>query len=80
MALDIQLRNFIVDMRSDTSFVGLKGIGELAVKLVETDKHVIYRLVYLLVTLVLTLPVATASVERSFSAIKYIKSNLRNRI
>ena len=80
MALDIQLQNFIVDMRSDTRFVGLKGIGELAEKLVETDKHVIYRLVYRLVTLVLTLPVATATVERSFSAMKYIKSNLRNRM
>lgn len=46
----------------------------------KTEKHVIYGLVYLLVTLVLTLSVATASVERSFSAMKYIKSNLRNRM
>ena len=74
------MKNTIGSMRSDTRFVGLKGIGELAVKLVETDNHVIYRLVYLLLTLVLTLPIATASVERSFSAMKYIKSNLRNRM
>ena len=63
-ALDIQLQNYIVDMRSDERFSKLKGIDDLAAKLVETIKHVIYRFVYLLVTLVLTLPVATATVER----------------
>ena len=30
--------------------------------------------------LVLTIPVATAIVERSFSAMKYIKNELRNRM
>ena len=48
--------------------------------MVETSKDVIYPLVYLLVNLVLTLHVATATVERSFSAMKYIKNELRNRI
>ena len=45
-----------------------------------TRKHETYHLVYLLVKLVLTLPVATATVERSFSAMKYIKNELRNRM
>ena len=48
--------------------------------MVETNKDVIYPLIYLLVKLVLTLPVATATVERSFSAMKYIKNELRNRM
>ena len=48
--------------------------------MVETNKDVIYPLVYLLVKLVLTLPVAIATVERSFSAMKYIKNELRNRM
>ena len=39
-----------------------------------------YPLVYLLVKLALTFPVATATVERSFSAMKYIKNELRNRM
>ena len=39
---------------------------DLARKMVETNKDVIYLLVYLLVKLVLTFPVATATVERSF--------------
>ena len=45
-----------------------------------TRKYKTYPLVYLLVKLALTLPVATATVERSFSAMKYIKNELRNRI
>lgn len=45
-----------------------------------TRKHETYPLVYLLVKLALTLAVATAIVERSFSAMKYIKNELRNRM
>ena len=45
-----------------------------------TRKHETYHLVYLLVKLVLTLPVTTATVERSFSAMKYIKNELRNQM
>ena len=43
-------------------------------------KDVSYPLVYSLVTLVLILPVATAIVERAFSAMNIIKNQLRNRI
>ena len=45
-----------------------------------TRKHETYPLIYLLVKLVLTLPVVTATVERNFSAMKYIKNELRNRM
>ena len=40
----------------------------------------LFRSVYLLVKLDLTLLVATATVERSFSVMKYIKNELRNRM
>ena len=43
-------------------------------------KNVSYLLVYSLVTLTLILPVATATVERAFSAMNIIKNRLRNRI
>ncbi|KAM7474856.1 hypothetical protein LguiB_022099 [Lonicera macranthoides] len=39
-----------------------------------------YSMVYLLVKLALLLPIATASVERVFSAMKIIKCALRNRM
>ncbi|KAL4576939.1 hypothetical protein LXL04_013040 [Taraxacum kok-saghyz] len=43
-------------------------------------KHLSYHLVYRLLKLVLILPVATASVERCFSKMKIVKSDLRNKI
>jgi hypothetical protein len=55
-------------------------IGSLAVKMVETEKHMVFPLVYKLIELSLILPVSTASVERAFSAMKIIKNKLRNRI
>ena len=45
-----------------------------------TRKHETYPLVYLLVKLTLTLLIATATVERSFSTMKYIKNELCNRM
>ena len=67
-------------MRSNDFFLEFQGVSEFAKKLVSTRKHKTYPLVYLLVKLALTLPVATTTVERSFSAMKYIKNELRNRI
>jgi hypothetical protein len=48
--------------------------------MVETGKHLVFPLVYKLIELALILPVSTASVERAFSAIKIIKSKLRNKL
>ena len=67
-------------MHSNDEFLELKGIGDLARKMVVTNMDVIYSLVYLLVKLVLTLLVATTIVEISFSTMKYIKNELRNRM
>ncbi|XP_075640500.1 uncharacterized protein LOC142612271 [Castanea sativa] len=67
LALDSQLQNFIFDMRNNDLFLKLQGVSELAEKLVSTRKHETYPLVYLLVKLALTIPVAIATVERSFS-------------
>ena len=67
-------------MRSNDFFLELQGVDELAEKLVSTRKHETYPLVYLLMKLALTLPIVTAIVERSFSAMKYIKNELCNRM
>ena len=48
--------------------------------LVQFNMHVTFPLVFRLLTLVLTLPVSTAAVERSFSGMKFVKNRLRNRI
>ncbi|XP_057488237.1 uncharacterized protein LOC130774233 [Actinidia eriantha] len=80
MILDNQLQNYIIDMYSSREFAKLQGIGDLAKKLVETKKDTAYSLVYLLIKLALILPVATATVERAFSAMKFKKNRLRNRM
>ncbi|XP_015087076.1 zinc finger MYM-type protein 1-like [Solanum pennellii] len=61
-------------------FFNLKGISDLAKVLIKSDLHQTWPLVYLLIKLTLILPVATASVERAFSSMKYIKNELRNSI
>jgi hypothetical protein len=58
----------------------LNGLSELCAKLVETNKCNTFAMVYKLLKLALLLPVATASVERVFSAMKVVKSNLCNKI
>ncbi|ESR41960.1 hypothetical protein CICLE_v10013753mg [Citrus x clementina] len=80
MALKTQLQIYIMDIRSSTEFAELKGISDLAKRMVETKKDKVYPLVYLLVTLALILPVSTATVERTFSAMKFVKNELRNRM
>lgn len=78
--LDDQFENYIIDMRSNIEFSSLKGITDLAEKMVQRRKDETYPLVYLLLTLALILPVATASVERVFSAMNIVKTRLRNRM
>ena len=60
------------------NFQNYGGISDLSIKLVETRKHVVYPLVYLLLELSLLLPVATATAERAFSAMNIIKNRMRN--
>ena len=56
------------------------GIADLAQKMVKTKGEKVYSLVYLLIKLALTLPVSTATVERSFSAMKIVKNRKRNKM
>ncbi|XP_076921624.1 uncharacterized protein LOC143583110 [Bidens hawaiensis] len=78
--LRIQLDWYISNMKSNEVFFGLLDIGELAKKMVQMKYHITYDLVYRLVELALVLPVATATVKISFSALKFIKTDLRNKM
>ena len=78
--LELQLDNYIDDIRHEDSFKGLNNLVELSTKLVQTGRHKIYDMVYNLLKLVLLLPVATASVERVFSALTFVKTKLRNKM
>ena len=67
VTLEHELGLYIHNMLHDTRFSSLDKIGDLAKLMVDTRKHLSYPLVYQLLKLALTLPVATATVERFFS-------------
>ncbi|XP_009620748.2 uncharacterized protein [Nicotiana tomentosiformis] len=78
--LSYELDNYILYVREDRDFSSLKGLGDLSEILVETELHKTWGLVYFLMKLSLILPVATATIERAFSSMKYIRNNLQSRI
>ncbi|XP_020679943.1 uncharacterized protein LOC110097737 [Dendrobium catenatum] len=80
MILDNQLETYITDMKLDVQFSLLKDIGSLVEKMIQSRKEILYPLVFRLLKLALVLPVATAGVERAFSAMAIIKNRLRNGI
>ncbi|XP_028100920.1 zinc finger MYM-type protein 1-like [Camellia sinensis] len=80
MVLNDQLNTCIIDILSSSEFSWLNGIANLAKKMIEIRRDKVYPLVYLLLILALILPVATATVERIFSAMNIVKNQLRNRI
>ena len=75
-----QLETYVLHLRNHVAFSTYNDLESLAAKMVETEKHLVFPLVYKLIELALLLPVSTASVERAFSAMKIIKSKLRNKI
>jgi hypothetical protein len=75
-----QLETYIIHARMNAAFATCEDIESLSVKMVQTGKHVVFPLVYKLIELALLLPVSTANVERTFSAMNIIKRELRNNI
>ncbi|XP_076950028.1 uncharacterized protein LOC143622894 [Bidens hawaiensis] len=75
-----ELGHYITNVKEDKRFANLSGLGDLAKMMVKTRLHIDYPLVYRLIKLSLVLPVATASVERCFSSMKNVKTDLRNRM
>jgi hypothetical protein len=75
-----QLQHFENDVIRLPEFKSLLTISDMAQWMVKTRRSVTYQLVYRLVVLVLTLPVSTATAERAFSAMKIVKTTLRNKM
>ena len=80
MKLEWSLYIYIEDVSHDQRFGELRGISRLATKMVETGKDLVHPTVCKLLKFAFLLPVATAGVERSFSAMNIVKTRLRNRI
>ncbi|XP_044947685.1 zinc finger MYM-type protein 1-like [Hordeum vulgare subsp. vulgare] len=75
-----QLETYVLHLRNHVAFSTCKDVESLARKMVETEKQLVFPLVYKLIELALLLPVSTASVERAFLAMKIITSKLRSTI
>ncbi|XP_021856696.2 uncharacterized protein [Spinacia oleracea] len=78
--LKYQLELFYCDASKHPEMKNLCTIADLCRSLAETGKSDVYHLVDRLIRLILTLPVSTATTERAFSAMKIVKTNLRNKM
>ncbi|KAL6615283.1 hypothetical protein ACP70R_037553 [Stipagrostis hirtigluma subsp. patula] len=67
-------------VRQNPEFQNLPTIAALCRKLAESGRSKDYHLVDRLIRLILTLPVSTATTERAFSAMKLVKTRLRNKM
>ncbi|XP_074339774.1 uncharacterized protein LOC141677662 [Apium graveolens] len=77
--LRMQLEHFDHERQHQT-FGTLSTISDLSQWLKKTKKAHVYPLVYRVVALILTLPVSTATTERSFSAMSFVKNKLQNKM
>jgi hypothetical protein len=75
-----QLRTFIIHVRRLEEFKVCYDLASLSKIMVRLERHIVFPLVFRLIELALLLPVATATVERAFSAMKVIKTELRNKM
>jgi hypothetical protein len=80
LILPNQLRQFVNRARKTLDFLGCTELRKVAELMVKNNMHTSYKLVYHLIELTLILPAATASVERIFSAMSIIKTDLRNKM
>jgi hypothetical protein len=75
-----QLKYFELDVHNDLKLQNLSSVAELCQGSAETGKSKTYYFIDRLIHLVLTLPVSTATIERAFSAMKIVKTTLRNKM
>jgi hypothetical protein len=75
-----QLETYILHVKRHDEFKSCHDLSSLGTTMVATKRHEMFPLVYRLIELALILPVATSSVERAFSAMHIIKTDLRNKM
>ena len=79
-SLKMQLKHYEHNVVKGSDFKTLSTISELCQWLVKTNKSATYDLIFRVIVLVLTLPVSTATAERSFSAMNIVKTRLRSKM
>ena len=78
--MESQLQHYELDVIKHPDFQNMSTISELCRGLQISGKSNIYFLIERLIRLMLILPVSTATIERAFSAMKLLKTRLRNRM
>ncbi|KAJ4747360.1 zinc finger MYM-type-like protein [Rhynchospora pubera] len=78
--LESQLPHYQFDVCNHPELLNSSTLPDLSPRLVKIGKFIIYPMVDRLIRLIMTLPVSTATTERAFSAMKLIKTGLRNRM
>ncbi|XP_022859955.1 uncharacterized protein LOC111380583 [Olea europaea var. sylvestris] len=79
ITLEYELPHYELDMKGESRFQ-VSTLSELFKQLIESGRSEIYIMMIRLIRLVLTLPVSIASTERAFSAMKHVKTTLRNKM
>ena len=72
--------HFRIDFLHDPNLKRLSFIKKLCQYLMEMKKSRIYSLINILIRLVLTLSIFIATTERTFSAMKFLKTRLHNKM
>ena len=67
-------------VKNGPSFASCHDLEDLAINMVQIGKHIHFQLVYRLLVLALTLPIATTMVGRAFSGMKFVKIESRNKM
>ncbi|KAH1055589.1 hypothetical protein J1N35_033654 [Gossypium stocksii] len=78
--MKIQSKHFQLDAHQSKELQKASTVAKLCQVFVEITKSSIYPLFDRIIRLVLTLPVPTATTERSFSTMKIVKTRLRNKM
>jgi hypothetical protein len=74
------LQTFIIHVRKIEEFKACYDIASISNTMVQLERHIVFPLVYHIIELALLLLVTTATIERAFSAMKIIKTELRNKM
>ncbi|XP_042432571.1 zinc finger MYM-type protein 1-like [Zingiber officinale] len=78
-SLRIELQHYQSDVISESRFQ-VSTLSNLCQELVASRRSENYVMLTRLIYLVLTLPVSTATIERAFSAMKHVKTTIRNKM
>ncbi|XP_074557570.1 uncharacterized protein LOC141813501 [Curcuma longa] len=79
-ALKAELEHYQFDIVCDPEFQQISTLSALYREMIVTKKAESYVMIQRLIRLVLTLPVSTATAERAFSAMKFLKTTRRNKM